>query len=344
MIRLLDYRVDQPAPFASAGDGARFVLDGFLVTGRGIRRSRGRAGRRVHGPPRPGRHPRRERVPRYPRFADEHVRSTASADGLCDVTIRHCTLVPGLGPGIRLRARAAERTQSDAQQHPGPRRVEHSILGSIVAESTTTCGPIPSSHQRQHPRRHRPRPARHQQRRRPVGLCSSRSCAAPWSARSAPMPSSGPRIPSSPARCGSAGARSAAYASATCPPARARRAATTASRTLRDRGHGGRTPPGRARGERAGRRRALPRWPPQSRASERARDRVRPASPASATARPATASWPGRLRRRSGAGADDEAELGAFHDLFQPQRTANLRARLDEYTPAGMATGIFFTN
>ncbi|HWU85743.1 MAG TPA: hypothetical protein VN253_00605 [Kofleriaceae bacterium] len=35
-------------------------------------------------------------------------------------------------------------------------------------------------------------------------------------------------------------------------------------------------------------------------------------------------------------GADDESEMGAFHDLFQPQREANLRARLDEYTPAGM--------
>jgi hypothetical protein len=33
-------------------------------------------------------------------------------------------------------------------------------------------------------------------------------------------------------------------------------------------------------------------------------------------------------------GADDEATLGAFHDLFEPQREATLRARLDEYTPA----------
>lgn len=39
-------------------------------------------------------------------------------------------------------------------------------------------------------------------------------------------------------------------------------------------------------------------------------------------------------------GAEDESELGVFHDLFQPQRKANLRARLDEYTPAGMDVGI----
>jgi hypothetical protein len=39
-------------------------------------------------------------------------------------------------------------------------------------------------------------------------------------------------------------------------------------------------------------------------------------------------------------GAEDEAEMGAFHDLYQPQRIANLRARLDDYTPAAMDTGI----
>lgn len=41
-------------------------------------------------------------------------------------------------------------------------------------------------------------------------------------------------------------------------------------------------------------------------------------------------------------GADDESEIGAFHDLFQPQREANLRARLEEFTPAGMDVDIVF--
>lgn len=44
------------------------------------------------------------------------------------------------------------------------------------------------------------------------------------------------------------------------------------------------------------------------------------------------------------AGADDEAEMGAFHDLYQPQRLANLRARLDEFTPAGMDVGVIFVS
>jgi hypothetical protein len=43
-------------------------------------------------------------------------------------------------------------------------------------------------------------------------------------------------------------------------------------------------------------------------------------------------------------GADDESELGVFHDLFQPQRAANLTTRLTEFTPAGMDVGIIFVN
>lgn len=41
-------------------------------------------------------------------------------------------------------------------------------------------------------------------------------------------------------------------------------------------------------------------------------------------------------------GADDGAEMGAFHNLFQPQREANLQIRLDEYLRFGLEAGIFF--
>jgi len=43
-------------------------------------------------------------------------------------------------------------------------------------------------------------------------------------------------------------------------------------------------------------------------------------------------------------GADDGAEMGAFYDLYQPQRVANLRARLDEYLRFGLEAGIFFAS
>jgi hypothetical protein len=41
-------------------------------------------------------------------------------------------------------------------------------------------------------------------------------------------------------------------------------------------------------------------------------------------------------------GADDQSEMGVYHDLFQPQRAANLRTRLSDYTPAGSNVGVIF--
>ncbi|MFE6690793.1 hypothetical protein ACFVFQ_30510 [Streptomyces sp. NPDC057743] len=49
-------------------------------------------------------------------------------------------------------------------------------------------------------------------------------------------------------------------------------------------------------------------------------------------------SCPEEIRR----GAEDGGELGAYHDLYLPQRTDSLRARLAEYTPAGTDAGIVF--
>ncbi|MFH0245627.1 hypothetical protein ACGRHY_25130 [Streptomyces sp. HK10] len=41
-------------------------------------------------------------------------------------------------------------------------------------------------------------------------------------------------------------------------------------------------------------------------------------------------------------GAEDGASMGAFHDLYLPQREDSLRARLAEYTPAGTDAGVLF--
>jgi hypothetical protein len=43
-------------------------------------------------------------------------------------------------------------------------------------------------------------------------------------------------------------------------------------------------------------------------------------------------------------GAEDESEVGAFHDLFGPQRAANLEARVAEFTPAGAEAGIQYVS
>jgi len=41
-------------------------------------------------------------------------------------------------------------------------------------------------------------------------------------------------------------------------------------------------------------------------------------------------------------GASDESELGAGHELYQPQRETNLRIRLDEYLRYGLEAGFFY--
>jgi hypothetical protein len=43
-------------------------------------------------------------------------------------------------------------------------------------------------------------------------------------------------------------------------------------------------------------------------------------------------------------GADDEAEMGAFHDLYGPQRESNLRVRLGEYLRFGLDAGVFYAS
>lgn len=40
--------------------------------------------------------------------------------------------------------------------------------------------------------------------------------------------------------------------------------------------------------------------------------------------------------------AEDGAELGVFHDLFEPQRERNLAARIDEYLTFGLEAGVFY--
>ena len=68
VLRMLDYQSGAADAFAVAGgEGSRFVLDGVLVAGRGLQ---------VSGP-------------------DPGDGSTSARSDLCEIVIRHCTLVPG---------------------------------------------------------------------------------------------------------------------------------------------------------------------------------------------------------------------------------------------------------
>ena len=53
-----------------------------------------------------------------------------------------------------------------------------------------------------------------------------------------------------------------------------------------------------------------------------------------------------QLTSRSGAailqGGDNNAEMGAFNGLYQPQRVANLNTMLEDYLRFGMEAGIFY--
>ncbi|MGD8308896.1 MAG: hypothetical protein PVG98_05590 [Chromatiales bacterium] len=79
-------------------------------------------------------------------------------------------------------------------------------------------------------------------------------------------------------------------------------------------------------------------------ARKRERTRVHPRFASDRYGRPDYAQLSSLCAGEIKRGAHDESEMGAFHDLYNPQREANLRARLDEYAPAGMDAGVLFEN
>lgn len=74
------------------------------------------------------------------------------------------------------------------------------------------------------------------------------------------------------------------------------------------------------------------------------RDRVRPRFNSTSYGKPTYCQLALTCAPEIKSGVDDESEMGVFHDLFQPQRAANLRTRLDDYTPAGMETGVIYVS
>jgi len=71
---------------------------------------------------------------------------------------------------------------------------------------------------------------------------------------------------------------------------------------------------------------------------------VRPIFTATRYGAPAFAQLAAQCPSQLRTGADDEAEMGAFHELYQPQREANLRVRLDEYLRVGLEAGLFYVS
>jgi hypothetical protein len=304
VIRLLDYMADRPDAFAVSGKhGSRFKLDGLLVTGRGMQ---------VAGPD-----------PGDPeRFAE---------GDLCDVTIRHSTLVPGWGLGHDCEPERPNEPSVELINTGAKVIVENSIIGSVYV----TADEVQTD---------------------PVEVAISDSIV---DATSVELVAIGaPNLPLAFARVsivrstviGEINTHAIALAedSILMSPTRVGRRqqgcmrfcyATPISRTPRryhcqpdlviaalDEVQPPLTPDDKAR------------------LKDREARRVRPRFNSIRYGTPTYCQLAFGCAEEITRGADDESEIGAFHDLFQPQRMANLRARLDEYTPAAMETGILIAN
>ena len=74
------------------------------------------------------------------------------------------------------------------------------------------------------------------------------------------------------------------------------------------------------------------------------RERVRPRFRSVRYGSPEYARLSSRCAGEISRGAEDESEMGVYHDLHLSQRAANLAARLDEYTPAGVDAALILAD
>jgi hypothetical protein len=290
VLRLLDVRASQPDALSVSGRaGSRVLLDGLLIVGRGIE---------VRGP-------------------DEE---SAAGGDLCELLIRHCTLVPGWALHCDCDPKRPGEPSVTLDGTRAALRVEHSILGAIMVISPERRGEPP-----------------------PLELCDSILDATGMERVALGAPDEAVAyVEASFRRCtvigevqahGIALAEDSIFAS----PLRVLRRQQGCVRFCHV-ADGSRTP-----------RRfhcqpdlALAAVAPEQRVHERLR------------LVPQFRSWrygtPHYLRLADGCcaeirrGASDRSAMGVWHDLYEPQREANLAARLAEYVPAGTDAGILFAS
>lgn len=302
VLRLLDLQADMPDAFSITGaKGSRFTLDGFIVTGRGLK---------VYGP---------DTVP--PPVPEGSVAVPDPGD-LCEVVLRHCTLVPGWGLHNNCDPKHPNEASLELDNTQAKIRIEHSILGSIyVVADEVKLDPVriqisdsilDATSQDRIALGAQTLPAAFAKvsfirstvfglvQTHAIGLAENSLFTAPvWVARRQVGCVRFCHVP--------AGSRT---------PRRYHCQPDLVVRAL------GAHPPAADQ--------AL------------AQETVVPQFTSRRYGNPGYAQLALESAREILRGADDESEMGAFHDLFQPQRAANLQARLDEFTPAGMETGILY--
>ncbi|MBS0583130.1 MAG: hypothetical protein JSS42_08520 [Proteobacteria bacterium] len=304
VLRMLDYQSGAADAFAVAGgDGSRFVLDGVLVAGRGLQ---------ITGP-------------------DSGDGATAARSDLCEVVIRHCTLVPGWSLDCDCEPKRPNEPSIELINTRAALVVEHSIIGSIEITADPALGD-------------------------PLVLRISDSIVdATHSGRIALGASEGQYAfaEASILRCTVLGAvRTHALALAgnsifmgCIHVARSQRGCvrfcyvTPNSRTPK-RYH---CQPDLVRAQVAADHPDLS-APALAAAQEPESMRVRPTFDSTRYGNPAYCRLACDCAQEIARGADDGSEMGVYHDLFQPQREIGLQTRLREYTPAGMDAGVILAN
>ncbi len=307
VIRLLDYVPDLPDAFSIMGEpGSRFTLDGLLVTGRSIQ---------VMGPE---------------LTYDEKGQAPPPGPDLCAVTIRHCTLVPGWTLHEDCRPRRPAEPSLELVNTGAHVRIEQSIVGSIlvigdVVETDPIRIDIADS----------------------IVDATGSDCDSP--------------------ECQAVSGTGGEFAHATLTlrdttvfgRVRAHSIALAENSIFMGQVWVARRQTGCMRfcyvtpGSRTPRRylcqpdkaiAALGAASADAELVDQTALRVRPTFTATRYGLPGYAQLALACAEEIRRGAEDESEMGAFHDLYQPQREAALRARLAEYTPAGMDAGIIFAS
>jgi hypothetical protein len=302
VLRLLDYTVDRPDAFQVRGRrGSCFTLDGLLISGRGLMIQA-----------------------LDPQDGPDGQGGQDPQDDLCEVVIRHCTLVPGWG--LHCDCEPTRPTEAGIELL-GSRphlQIEHTILGSIVvyprsevedpvkidlSDSILDCagrhdGPDgevlagPSGQVA-------------------AAVASFRRCTVFGQVRAQAMALAENSIFTGPTRIArrNFGCMRFCYA----PP-------------------GSRTPP---RYE-CQPDRVMQGLTPDAAALEALR--VRPLFMSVRYGTPDYARLSDHCAVEIRRGADDQSEMGVYHDLFEPQREALLRQRLQDFTPAGSDAGLIFVS
>jgi hypothetical protein len=293
VIRLLDQIVDQPDSFSiRGGAGSRLVLDGLLIAGNALR---------VVGP-----------------ISD--IETHTLAGDLCDVTIRHCTLVPGWWLECDCEPTQPTKPSIELEDSGAKLRISHSIIGAIHV----------FANERHHD---------------PVEIEISDSIVDATSQKNPTLMAKGGSL---------AFAKLNITRSTLIGPVLvhalelaensiflngirvARRQLGCVSYCY--------VPPGSRTPRRYHCQPDLVVQKAEADEADMEASRVTPVFTSLRYGRPAYCQLADTCAAEIKRGADDESEMGAFHDLFQPQREAILRARLNEYTPADMDAGPIFVN